>query len=114
MVIRRGEIWWADLGAPRGSAPALRRPVVVVSADHLNASDIRTVSVAALTSNLKWAGLPGNVQMRKGTAGLDRDSVVNLTQLLTLDKDDLDVRVGRIPLPLVRDIDEGLREVLEL
>ena len=114
MVIRRGEIWWADLGPPRGSAPALRRPVVVVSADHLNASDIRTVSVAALTSNLKWAAIPGNLHVRKGTAGLDRDSVVNLTQLLTLDKDDLDVRVGRMPLPLVRALDEGLREVLEL
>ncbi len=114
MVIRRGEIWWADLGPPRGSAPALRRPVVVVSADHLNASDIRTVSVEALTSNLRWAGIPGNVQIRKGTAGLDRDCVANLTQLLTLDKDDLDTRRGRLPLRLVREIDEGLRQVLEL
>jgi mRNA interferase MazF len=88
--------------------------VVVVSADHLNASDIRTVSVAALTSNLRWAGIPGNVQIRKGTAGLDRDCVANLTQLLTLDKDDLDTRRGRLPLRLVREIDEGLRQVLEL
>jgi mRNA interferase MazF len=112
--MRRGEVWWADLGAPRGSAPALRRPVVIVSADHLNASDLRTVSVAALTSNLKWAGIPGNVPVRKGTAGLDRDSVVNLTQLITLDKSDLDRRAGRLPLPVVREIDEGLREVLEL
>ena len=88
--------------------------MVVVSADHLNASDIRTVSVAALTSNLRWAGIPGNVQIRKGTAGLDRDCVANLTQLLTLDKDDLDTRRGRLPLRLVREIDEGLRQVLEL
>ncbi len=70
--------------------------------------------MVALTSNLRWAGIPGNVQMRKGTAGLDRDSVVNLTQLLTLDKDDLDTRVGRLSLPLVREVDEGLRQVLEL
>jgi mRNA interferase MazF len=70
--------------------------------------------VAALTSNLRWAGIPGNVQILKGTAGLDRESVVNLTQLLTLDKDDLDTRVGRLPLPLVREVDEGLRQVLEL
>src|ERR1039457_1470752 len=68
MVIRHGEIWWADLGPPLGSAPALRRPVVVVSADHLNASDLRTVSVAAVTTNLRWAGIPGNVQIRTGTA----------------------------------------------
>ncbi len=70
--------------------------------------------MAALTSNLRWAGIPGNVQVRKGAAGLDRNSVVNLTQLLTVDKDDLDTRVGRLPLPLVREIDEGLRLVLEL
>jgi mRNA interferase MazF len=86
----------------------------VVSADHLNASDIRTVSVAALTSNLRWAGVPGNVQLRKGAAGLDRDSVINVTQLLTLDKEDLDTRLGRLPLPVVREIDAGLRQVLEL
>jgi mRNA interferase MazF len=114
MVILRGEVWWADLGSSRGSAPALRRPVVVISADFLNASGIQTVAVASLTSNLKWAGMPGNVLLRKGVAGLRRESVVNVTQLQTVDKADLDGRIGRLPLPVVREIDEGLRQVLEL
>ncbi len=114
MVIRRGEIWWADLGSPLGSAPALRRPVVVVSADYLNRSEIRTVSVVSLTSTLKWAQMPGNVLVPAGSGGLDRESVVNVTQLQTIDKGDLDDRVGRLTLPVVRNIDEGLRRALEL
>src|SRR5207302_398573 len=114
VVIRRGEVWWADLGAPRGSAPALRRPVVVVSADYLNRSEIRTVSVVTVTSNVKWAEMPGNVLVPAGTDGLDRKSVVNVTQLQTLDKTDLEDRVGRLSLPIVREIDEGLRRALEL
>lgn len=113
-MIRRGEIWWADLGSPRGSAPALRRPVVVVSADYLNRSDIRTVSVVAVTSNVKWARVAGNVVVPSGKGGLKRDSVVNVTQLQTIDKADLDARIGRLPLPLVRSVEEGLRRAVEL
>ncbi|MFN2462288.1 MAG: type II toxin-antitoxin system PemK/MazF family toxin [Candidatus Dormibacteria bacterium] len=114
LVIRRGEVWWADLGSPRGSAPALRRPVVIVSAEYLNRSEIRTVSVVGITSNVKWGKMPGNVVISAGTGGLRRDSIVNVTRLQTLDKADLDDRIGRLPLPLVRAIDEGLRRALEL
>ena len=88
--------------------------MVVVSADYLNRSEIRTVCVVVLTSNLKWARIPGNVLLPAGTGGLDRPSVVNVTQLLTIDRADLDDRPGRLPLPLVREIDEGLRRALEL
>ena len=88
--------------------------MVVVSADYLNRSEIRTVSVVGVTSNMKWAGVPGNVLAPAGTGGLDRDSVVNVTQLQTIDKGDLDDRVGRLPLPIVREIDDGLRRALEL
>ena len=114
MVARRGEIWWADLGSPRGSAPGLRRPVLVVSADFVNRSRLRTVSVVTLTSNLRWAGAPGNVLVTSGTAGLDRDSVVNVTQLVTIDRADLVGRLGRLPRRLVQDVDAGLRKVLDL
>lgn len=86
----------------------------MVSADYLNRSDIRTVSVVGVTSNLKWAAMPGNVLIPAGKGGLGRDSVVNVTQLQTLDKADLDERISRLPLPLVREIDDGLRHVLEL
>lgn len=113
-MIRRGDIWWADLGSPRGSAPALRRPVVVISADYLNRSNIATVAVVSITSNLKWAGVPGNVVIPAGRGDLRVESVVNATQLQTLDKSDLDDRIGRLPLPLLRRVEEGLRRVLEL
>ncbi|HSP08576.1 MAG TPA: type II toxin-antitoxin system PemK/MazF family toxin [Candidatus Dormibacteraeota bacterium] len=114
MVIRRGEIWWADLGSPRGSAPALRRPVLVISADFVNLSALQTVSVVGITSNVKWAAAPGNVLIAKGVASLARESVVNLTQLQTIDRSDLDSRVGKLPRASMQDVDAGLRRVLDL
>lgn len=114
MVIRRGEIWWADIGSPRGSAPALRRPVLLISADFVNRSRLGTVSVVGLTSNVKWASAPGNVRVSAGTAGLDRDSVVNVTQVQTVDRADLDARLGKLPRRLMNDVDAGLRRVLDL
>lgn len=88
--------------------------MVVVSANYLNRSEIRTVSVVGVMSNRRWAEMPGNVLVPAGTGGLSRESVVNVTQLQTLDKADLDDRVGRLPLPIVREIDEGLRRALDL
>lgn len=114
MVTRRGEIWWADLGSPRGSAPALRRPVLVVSADFVNRSTLGTVTVVSLTSNVKWAHAPGNVLIGRGISGLNRDSVVNVTQVQTLDRTDLDSRLGRLPRTLMQAVDAGLRRVLDL
>ena len=107
-------MWWADLGSPRGSAPALRRPVIVVSADFVNRSAIRTVSVVGLTSNVRWAGAPGNVLIATGIAGLTKESVANVTQLQTIERSDLDDKLGKLPRQVMRDIDAGLRRVLDL
>ena len=107
-------MWWADLGSPRGSAPALRRPVIVVSADFVNRSAIRTVSVVGLTSNVRWAGAPGNVLIAAGMAGLSQQSVANVTQLQTIERSDLDDKLGKLPRQVMRDIDAGLRRILDL
>jgi mRNA interferase MazF len=113
-VIRRGEIWWADLAEPRGSEPGFRRPVVVVQSDDLNASRLRTAVVAVLTSNLARAQAAGNVLCPARATGLDRDSVANVSQLATVDKSDLAERVGALPPRLVSALDAGLRLALDL
>jgi mRNA interferase MazF len=87
----------ADLGLPKGSAPALRRPVLVISADQYNRSDLRTVTVAVLTSNIPLAVLPGNVAVRADTAALDADSLANVTQIATIDRGDLEDRIRALP-----------------
>ena len=97
MVIAQGEVWWADLGEPVGSAPGYRRPVVVVQGDALNRSRIATAVCVPLTSNLKWADAPGNVLLKATATGLDRDSVANVSQIVTVDKAMLTERVGKIP-----------------
>ena len=114
MVAERGEIWWTHLGPPEGSAPAARRPVLVVQADAFNESQIATVVVAVVTSNDSLARAPGNVMVRGDDTGLPRDSFVNVSQLLTLDKSRLVDRVGRVPFPVMQQIDEGMRLVLSL
>ncbi len=97
MVIAQGEIWWADLGAPSGSAPALYRPVVVVQNDSFNRSKIATVVCIPLTSNLHWANAPGNVLLESDITGLPKDSVANVSQIIALDKGSLTERVGILP-----------------
>ena len=97
MVVAQGEVWWADLGEPIGSAPGYRRPVVVVQGDAHNRSRIATVVCVPLTSNLKWAEAPGNVLLKTTATGLDRDSVANVSQLVTVDKAMLTERAGKIP-----------------
>jgi mRNA interferase MazF len=90
------------------------RPVVVVSADFVNRSDIRTVSVVGLTSNVRWEGAPGNVLVAAGVAGLPQESVANVTQLQTIERSDLDGKLGKLPRQVMRDIDAGLRRILDL
>jgi mRNA interferase MazF len=114
VVIERGGVHWADLGDSDGSRPAKRRPVLVVQANPYNASRLATVLVAVLTSNTKLATAPGNVFLPASATGLPRDSVVNVTALVTLNKDDLSSRVGEAPTVLMRDVDAGLRRVLGL
>jgi len=96
-VIAQGEIWWADLGEPLGSEPGFRRPVIVVQGDSFNRSRISTVVCVPLTSNLRWAGAPGNVALGTDITGLPKDSVANVSQLVTLDKTSLTERVGSLP-----------------
>jgi mRNA interferase MazF len=112
--VERGEVWWADLGMPRGSAPALRRPVVIVQSDRFNASRIANAIVVAVISNLRLAAMPGNVSLPNVLSGLPYDSVANVSQVATVDRDDLVERVGSLPEALRHQIDEGLRLVLAL
>ena len=112
--IQRGEIWWADLPAPLRFEPGYRRPVLVVQADTFNQSRIQTAIVAAITSNVDLADAPGNVLVPARSAGLTRDSVVNVSQLLTLDRGFLTEHAGTLPPRLQRSVDEGLRTVLQL
>ena len=94
--IAQGDIWWADLPEPAGSGPGFRRPVVVVQGDHLNRSRIATTVCVPLTSNLTWAGAPGNVLLAAKATGLPKDSVANVSQIMTLDRSLLSDRVGRL------------------
>ena len=96
MVIGQGEIWWADLGEPIGSAPGYRRPVVVVQCDALNISRIGTVVCVPLTSNVKWGRAPGNVLLSAGATRLPKDSVANVSLIVALDKRQLVERVGKM------------------
>lgn len=113
--MRRGELWWADLGLPRGAAPALRCPVVVVSDDSYNRSELRTVTVAILTTNTRLAALPGNVAVPADIGGVRADSVVNVTQIATLDRFALEQRVaGALPDWLMAQVDAGLARALGL
>jgi mRNA interferase MazF len=96
-VIAQGEVWWADLAEPSGSEPGFRRPVVVVQSDAFNRSRIATVVCVALTSNLRWTEAPGNVPLSARLTGLPKDSVANVSQLVTLDREALTERVGVLP-----------------
>lgn len=113
-MIERGAVHWADLGVPVGSRPAKRRPVLVISADAYNASRLATVVVVVITSNTGLAAMPGNVFLPAHATGLPRDSVVTVSAVLTLDKADLGECAGSVPLALLREVDRGLRRVLDL
>ena len=113
-MIRRGEIYWADLGAPSGSRPAKRRPVLVVQSDPYNDSRLATVLAVVITSNTALAAMPRNVFVTATGTGMPRDSVVNVTALVTLNRTDLTDRVGSLPPSLIHEVDRGLRRVLEL
>ena len=112
--MRRGEVWWADLDEPRGSEPGYRRPVLIVQADSFNRSRIATVLCVVLTSNLRLVDAPGNVLVSARAAGLPKDSVANVSQLITLDRAFLDEQIGRLPPRLMNAVDSGLKLVLGL
>ncbi len=112
--MRRGEIWWASLPEPTGSGPGFRRPVFVVQSNSFNQSRIGTVVVAVITSNVALAEAPGNVRLSKSEAGLPRASVVNVSQLLTIDRSLLTLRVKALSSQTVARVDAGLRLVMAL
>jgi mRNA interferase MazF len=112
--VKRGEVWWADLGLPRGSAPALKRPVVIVSADPYNRSELHTVTVAILTTNMQLTALPGNVAVPADFNLLGTDSVVNVTQIATVDRLAVEDRIGALPNWLIAQVDAGLARALGL
>ena len=112
--MKRGEVWWADLGEPVGSGPGYRHPVVVISTDTFNESRIATVIVVMFTSNLRLAAAPGNVRVTAWETGLPKESVVNVSQVITVDKVVLTARIGHLPGERLAEIETGLRDVMGL
>ena len=114
VAVERGQVWWADLEEPRGSEPGFRRPMLIVQADAFNRSRIRTVVAVVVTSNLRLLDAPGNVLLPAKTSGLPKDSVANVSQVITLDRDFLVEPVGKIMGRILKDVENGLRLVLSL
>ncbi len=114
MVVERGQVWWADLGEPGGSEPGFRRPVLIVQDDAFNRSRLRTVIAVVLTSNLRLGEAPGNVLIPAKSAGLPKDSVANVSQVITVDRDFLSEPAGCLRGQLLKDVENGLRLVLAL
>ena len=112
--MKRGEIWWASLDEPRGSEPGYRRPVVIVSSNEFNQSKINTVIVAIITSNIRLADAPGNFLISTSDSGLAKQSVVNVSQILTLDKSFLSKKSGKLPSKIIPILNEGLRLVFSV
>lgn len=113
-MIGRGEVWWASLGKPKGSGPGFRRPVVVVQSNDFNRSAIRTVVTVVITSNLRLAQAPGNVRLTRRGTGLGKESVVNVSQIVTIDRTFFTEKVGRLTTQQLQEVDDGVRLVLSL
>ncbi len=114
MELARGDIWWADLPEPRGSEPGYRRPLLLVQSDAFNRSRLRTTIAVVLTSNVRLVDAPGNVLVPARASGLPRDSVANVSQIITVDRSALTERVGRLPSSMVEQVADGLRLTLAL
>jgi mRNA interferase MazF len=113
MVINQGDVFWVDVGEPSGSEPGFRHPHVVIQNNVFNRSRISTAVVCALTSNLRRAEAPGNVLLENGEANLSKQSVVNVSQIFTVDKRDLEEKIGALSHRRVRQILDGVRLVIE-
>ncbi len=113
-MIKRGEIWWAELNDPSGSEPGYKRPVLIVQANEFNASRINTLIVVALTTNTALALAPGNVLIRPRESGLKKVSVINVSQMITINKSILPERVKMVPDGVMREVDQGIKLVLGL
>lgn len=113
-MIQRGDLWWAELPKPTASEPGYRRPIIIIQSDGFNRSRIRTVVAVALTTNLRLEAAPGNLLLTAEESGLPRDSVVNVSQIVTLDKTFLTEKVGHLGERVMLRVEDGVREVLAL
>ena len=113
MTIKQGDIYWINLVAPKGSEPGYRHPHVVIQNNIFNLSRINTIVVCALTSNLKRAAAPGNVLLKKGEGNLPKDSVVNISQVITVNKSDLTEKIGSVPPAKLKEVIEGVKLLIE-
>lgn len=114
MVIERGEIWWADLPEPKGSMPGFRHPIVIIQSDRFNKSDLATVIGVVITTNLRLSAMPGNVDLSQQQSSLPKESVVNVSQIVTANRSDLTELVGRVSERKLAQIEAGIRLVLAL
>ena len=112
MNVAQGDVWWAALKRPTGSGPGFRHPIIVIQGDSFNRSAIATVVCVPVTSNLKWAGAPGNVLLKSRFTGLPKDSIANVSQLVSIDRALLVERTGHIPKAKVELILSGIDVVL--
>lgn len=113
-MVRRGQLWWAELPNPSGSEPGFTRPVLVIQTDSFNQSRISTVVVVAITSNLRLAKAPGNVSLSKDKSGLAKESVANVSQISTLDKQNLTEVIGTLDRLTMQQIEEGIKLLLSV
>jgi mRNA interferase MazF len=115
MVIKRGEVWWASLSDPKGSEPGYRRPVVIIQSNPFNESKINTVIISAISSNLQLAKAPGNIKLGKSKSlGLKKESVLNVSQIYTVDKSFLTQKIGKLTPNQINELNEGLKLVLSI
>jgi mRNA interferase MazF len=114
MVIKRGEIWWAELPEPVGAGPGYKRPLVIIQSNDFNKSKINTIIAAAITSNIRLAAAPGNVLISSKKANLPKESVINVSQIITIDRSFLTEKVHTLSDKIMTQVDEGVRLVLKL
>jgi mRNA interferase MazF len=112
--MERGAVWWAELPDPVASEPGFRRPVIIIQSNAFNLSRIKTVIAVILTSNLRLAEAPGNILIAAADSGLPKDSVANVSQVITVDKSFLSRRSGKLSPRVMKELDNGLRLVLSL
>ena len=114
MVIKRGDVWWAELPEPAGSGPGYKRPLLIIQSNEFNKSKINTVIAVVITSNLRLATAPGNILLPVKKAKLPKESVINVSQVITIDKALLTKKVHHLPIDIMDQVDEGLTLVLKL
>jgi mRNA interferase MazF len=114
MVIKRGELWWAELPEPVGSEPGYKRPLLIVQSNEFNNSNINTIIAAIITTNTRLAAAPGNILLPAKKSNLPKNSVINISQLITIDKSFLTQRIHTLPNKIMEQIDDGIRLVLKL